>query len=852
MTDGAPTPRSERRRDRPRILPAMLRRLAFALATFAAAAPAAADPWGFAWAGRIERDGAPLFDPGAEPEARRAAVSALRPYDPALTRRFILHALDDDDPAVRLEAAQVAGQGKMVEAVPRLIDWLADPDRATRRVASDMLGMIADASGTSALVRTLGDLDSDVRLGAVNALAKIGQRGDRSVVVPLISRVNDEKTEVRRAAIEALRGIGDRRAVAAVVAAFGDGNIEVRKAAVITAGKLGDPAAITALTRMLDDAQPDVRNVAIAALGDLGAADATDDLIRLLRAGGDASAPAGYALGQIAAGGDRDAADRAVRALVASLVDPSARPVVQEALRRAGAVAVPALVAHLDGRLAGDPGAAVDLLAEVGDARATEALIAELDRKRLSVARITAALAKTGDRRALVPVLGLIADPDPTVRTVAMGALGALIGNDRRAIDALIERLGDDQEDVQVLACGYLARLHATAAGPALAALAAAPRSPRLRRAAIDALGAVGHTPSAPVLLAALADPDPILARAAADALAYLADPGTARQLEAIARHPGPSQTAVLRAWGAALRDRPDPRARAILIELAQTAPTLPALAAIAGLASSGDRAARPALAELVERGAPERQRAAAWALGELADGPPPAPIAKALVGALEAKDDRIAAAAAWALLAQPTESAAASLRRLARHGGWAARVNATAALARHGGADAVGDLVTLLAHASPLVRGNAAWALGARATDAALPATATAALAHALADDVSPWVRGHAARALWRRAPVGEIAAALADAARADRDPAVRAAAAAAPAAAPASDEWRIFDVVEPDDDRPVRAEPYFLLVGVAGPAWATYTDRRGVIDAEHVPADVSEPHALATVADL
>jgi hypothetical protein len=113
----------------------MLRRLAFVLcATTAAApalapAPAAAEPWGFAWAGRIERDGAPLFDPDADPEARRAAVSALRAYDPVLTRRFVLKAIDDEDDDVRIEAARVAAQGRLIEAVPRLITW---PDPIAR------------------------------------------------------------------------------------------------------------------------------------------------------------------------------------------------------------------------------------------------------------------------------------------------------------------------------------------------------------------------------------------------------------------------------------------------------------------------------------------------------------------------------------------------------------------------------------------------------------------------------------------------------------------------------------------------------------------------------------------------
>lgn len=827
----------------------MLPRLVFVLGALAASvAPAAADnPWGFAWKGRIDAEGAAILDPDADPIEQRNAVAALRSYDPSLTQDLILHALRDDDDEVRLEAARVAAQGRMTAAVDELVEWLSDPDKVVRRVAADALGSIAAPAGTKALIRTLGDLDGDVRMGAVLALGKLGQRGDPTVVVPLISRVTDDKTEVRRAAIEALKAIGDRRAVVAMVSAFSDPNLEVRKAAVGGVGKLGDRAAIPALIRLLGDPQPELRNLAIASLGDLGAADAVDDLVALLTRGGDASASAAYALGQIAAAGDRDATPIAVRALVAALVDPAGRPAVLEALRKAGPAAVPALVDHLEGRLAGDPGSAVDLLADFGDARATGALIAELDRGRMGVARVVAALARTGDPRALVPVLGLIGSPDPQIRIAAMAATGPLLGSDLRAADALIERLGDDEEEVRVMAAGYLAQVGARAAVPALIGLTGAPRSARLRHAALDALGAIGDPAAGPALIAALADPDPILARAAADALAYLGDPATARALAGAARHDDATRPYAIRAWGAALRDRPDPAARKTLEELATLASPASALAAIGALAAMGDRAARPTLATLVAGASPERQRAAAWAIGELADGQPlPAPVATALVDALGAKDDRVASAAAWALGQNPTPAADAPLRRLALHGSWASAINATAALARAGGPDALPDLIVLTAHRSPLVRGNAAWALGERA----LTDESAAALVHLVADDPSAWVRAAAIRALGAGRARPAVAAALTAAAD-DRSPLVRAAAAST-TPAPPRDQWRVFDVVEPDDDRPVREEPYFLLLGAAGPAYATFTDRRGVIAAEHVPADTGNPRPAADESEL
>jgi hypothetical protein len=164
------------------------------------------------------------------------------------------------------------------------------------------------------------------------------------------------------------------------------------------------------------------------------------------------------------------------------------------------------------------------------------------------------------------------------------------------------------------------------------------------------------------------------VARTAADALAFAADPTTAERLGAIAAHRGRSQAVVIRAWGAARRDRPDPAARRVMLELAATADT--------NAGAGGDRRAGgdgrsrgpagPGRAGRARR--PERQRAAAWALGELSDGTAPPKVVAALRGALTAQDDRLAGAAAWALARIPTPDADAGLRQLARRGGWAAR----------------------------------------------------------------------------------------------------------------------------------------------------------------------------------
>lgn len=825
--------------------------LFLAAAVASAAAPAAAEgTWGFDWIGRIDHDARGLSSDDAD--VRLAAVNALRGYDPALTKTALLGALDDDSIEVRVAAARALGAGGVSEAAEPLVEWLSDPDPRLRAIAAEALGPIGTVVGTTALVRTLGDLEPAVRSKAVLALGAIGQRGDRSVVVPLLSRLSDDKIEVRRAAIEQLRLIGDRRAVVPLVAAFGDNSQEVRKAAVQAVGRLGDKAAVPALLRLLADPVLEVRALAIGALGELRSVEAVDDLIAILTTGGDVAPRAAFALGQIARGGDPEAAPQAVAALVAALADASQRPGAIEGLRSAGVIAVAPLVAHLDGRMPGDPRSTVELLAELGDARATDALVAELERGRVAVATVVAALARTHDPRALVPVLRLVAADDPAIRLAAMTAVGPLLGSDPRAADAIVERLGDDDEEIRVLAAEYLGQIRARVAVTPLLALTGDASPERLRRAAIDALGEIGDAAAVPTLQTALRDGPETLQQAAADALGAIADPSSAAGLARLAETlRGAGRHHAVRAWGSVLREFPDPAARPRLEAMARTGPAQVAIAAIGALAALGDATAVPGLIEIAADGTPERQRAALWALGELGDARAIAP----LVSALQSKDDRVAASAAWALgdLSRTAEvrpklapAASAALRRLARRGSWATAIDATAALGRIGAADAADDLGQLVFHPSAMVRTNAAWSLGALAAGGtALPEDAVGALVRQVTEDTSATARTEAARALGRlssRTPAANIA--LEDAAEGDREEKVRAEAKAALAgktvkvASVPRAEWRVFYVVDASSaDRPVKEEPY-LVIGADGLAWATYTDLRGHVTAEHFPA--------------
>jgi HEAT repeat protein len=783
-----------------------MRRVLFCLLLLSG--PARADH--FNWAGQVDLDAEGLKSD--DPKKRLDAVALLGMDDIHLAQSFLMKALSDEDLGVRHQAAKALGAGGATVAVPTMIEWLSDVDAKTRAVAADVLGDIGGPEATAALTRSLGDADDAVRQRAVRSLGKIGLRGNANVVIALIPRLEDAKADVRRETIEQLEQLGDKRAVIPLVAKFGDTQLDIRKAAVRAVGKLGDKSAVPALVRLMNDPAEDVRTAAVGSLGLLGAVESIDALTEQLGTGSDLfRAKVAYALGQIAASpGAGKAGEDAMRTLVENLATPVSRKAATDALKVAGKAAVPALVAHLSGRLKGDPSTAVALLAENADARATPALTAELERGRVAMPLVLQALGATGDPAALVPVLGALSNKDAAIRLAAMEALRPLLGSDARAGDVLIEHLTDDDLEVRILAAEYLGTVKVAAAAPKLTALAGPGNPTRLRLAAIDALGEIGAPSATKVLLDVLREGPPELHRAAATALEYIADPATTASLvQQVETDRGPTRHELVRALGATLRGHADPNARKLLRDLAQDANVKVAVAAICGLAAAGDVSDAPLLRSLVEEAAADRRRIAALALGDLHD----TGSFDLLATAMAAKDDRLAGDAAWALgeiaSANPKDPHVDGLVErwlyAAHHGGWATSINATAALARtlwalpqEARAKLVGgsrraSLQTLALHRSRLVRINAISAL------------------QSLGEDVSK----------------------LAD----DSSLHVAAAAKAKPAAPVARSEWRTFYVVDPSaDDAPVREEPYFVHTA-DGLVWATYTDARGEITSEHVP---------------
>jgi HEAT repeat protein len=547
-----------------------------------------------------------------------------------------------------------------------------------------------------------------------------------------------------------------------------------------------------------------------------------------------------FALGQIARSPAAGAEGRqALDVLVAGLAHGQLRAAAREALAAAGPVAVPALVAHLEGKLDGDPATAVLLLRDLADRRATPVLIAELSRGRLSRELVLDALGQIGDERALVPVLGLLGDSDPAVRLAAMRALRPLIGRGSRSADVLKDMLDDPDLEIRILAAEYLGLMQAESAVPRLVAMAAAGHEVRLRAAAVAALGEIGDPGATPALLILLEKGPASLKIPAGNALIYVQDPkAVGPLLQLVDRTDARSRQMVVRTLGGVLRDQRNDRARRALERLARDARLEVGLAAIAALGAMGDSKSAGALLDLIGGGQFDRRRAAIEAVANLKD--PPATAVPVLDKQLVSTDDRIAAAAAWALGKLGSKGARQALRRACKRRGFATPVNASAAFALLASEADGPALIDLLHHPNRLVRVNAAAGAGRLELAAARPR-----LERQLARDPSYLVRQAAARALSR---IGGAREALTQAAASDPRAEVRDAAKSAFKPPPRTD-WRNFYFVDPTrGDQPVEQEPYFT-VAADGLATAFYTDARGEAVEERFPPG---PALLAPAAQL
>jgi HEAT repeat protein len=311
-----------------------------------------------------------------------------------------------------------------------------------RRDAAQALGQIGDTRAVEPLVTALGLKDKDLRCRAAEAMEKIGT----PAIEPLVAVLQGSDKDVRQAVIAALLQIGEpavkslvaalpEPAAAEVLCRIGAPAVEplivaLEKRNAVAAqvlGKIGDTRSIEALVGALNYADERVRQAAIKALRQIGSP--------------------------------------AIERLVALLTHYESRNWAEDALGQMGGTAVEPLVAVLKNSSSNVRASAARALAEIGDIRAVEPLIANLE----DVGTAAYALGQLGDPRAVEPLINTLGNKDWHVRRAAAHALGQL--GDPRAVEPLVAALNDGHKNVRVAAAEGLGKLGAPAVRPLIAVL---------------------------------------------------------------------------------------------------------------------------------------------------------------------------------------------------------------------------------------------------------------------------------------------------------------------------------------------------------------------------------------------
>jgi HEAT repeat protein len=343
-------------------------------------------------------------------------------------------ALQDDDWAIREEAAAALGVLRDPRAVGPLIGLLRDTDRAVREAAIGSLRAIGEPS-----VPVLGLCLSDPQVGVQEAASSVlAAIADERVLEPLIAALRSKDWIVRMHASKALGRIKDRSAINPLIPLLQDKVKAVREEASMALAEIGD-AALSSLLDALKHSEWLVRLHAVEALGRMRSASSVEPLLWVLFNDRDQAVREDVvrALGQV---GDA----RAMEFLITAMKEPGLRPLAVEALGQIGdRRAVPALIAVLEGTDRPDglrtvagcgdiwdeemltQGAAVRALGRIGDDAAIASLLKALEQT-TTRADAAAALVKFGSK-VIAPLVTIMSQSsEENLRFHAKEALAAL------------------------------------------------------------------------------------------------------------------------------------------------------------------------------------------------------------------------------------------------------------------------------------------------------------------------------------------------------------------------------------------------------------------------------------------
>jgi HEAT repeat protein len=281
-----------------------------------------------------------------------------------------LHAADDE---LRATVVEVLSGSLSTRLPGQLVAGLSEWSRPGQLAALRLLGRLGRVDTAGAFLDRLRDPDEAIRAEALRALGRIlGGEARMSVLVP---GLDDRSPVVRRAAVEGLSGAGGVEVADRLEQLLGDPDEDVRLLVIETLGRLGRRSAVPRLVAELGRGDRRLDRSVVVALGAIGGRESAQFLTELLR-----TAEPGQqtvileALGQI---GD----ERTVPAVLVCLGDPD-WSVRNAAVKALGQLRAPGSLPHLVERLDDSEDVvrkqAITALGDLGDARASEAILAQV------------------------------------------------------------------------------------------------------------------------------------------------------------------------------------------------------------------------------------------------------------------------------------------------------------------------------------------------------------------------------------------------------------------------------------------------------------------------------------------
>lgn len=342
----------------------------------------------------------------------------------------LIRALDDPDSAIQMGAARALGMIG-APAVAELVDALRDEQDGEQRKAVEALKMVGEPAVVP-LIDALQDRDWHIRLGAARALVVIGE----PAVEPLARALRSGPPAIQMGVAAALGKIGSPAAIGPLVDTLLYEDWRVGRVVVRALGMMGE-AAIEPLLCVLKEGNDAARKGAVAALVLIG--EPAGRLLPSALADGHFRVRAGAADALDRLGWSPEPGEKTALYLIAKERWSD--------LIRMGPLAVEPLVQVLQDRDDSIRRRATKILGELRDPRAVLPLMGLLHDDYYSIRREAATALVTIGAPAMDPIISALGDPDGDIRKRAADVLAEI--GDARAIEALEGIFNDEDWYVQ-------------------------------------------------------------------------------------------------------------------------------------------------------------------------------------------------------------------------------------------------------------------------------------------------------------------------------------------------------------------------------------------------------------------